>query len=111
MPSDEQVIPGWTGFNINMCEDVIPPVSRIGYHPVIDTILKRCTEIADRLQLQYATLVFDEAIYSKIQQVKWKNDNFYNRFIVRLGEFHVIMSFLSSNARIFQDGGLKVCDI
>ena len=80
MPSDEHVIPGWTGFNAIMCEDVIPPVSRIGYLPVIDasptefatihTILKRCTEIADRLQLQYATLVFNEAIYSNVQQVR-----------------------------------------
>lgn len=101
-----------------MCKDVIPSVSRIGYLPVIDasptefatihTILKRYTEIADRLQLQYATLVFDEAMYSKVQQVRRKNDNFYNRFIVRLGEFHVFMSFLSSTAKIFQDGGLKV---
>ena len=24
MPSDEHVIPGWTGFNAIMCEDVIP---------------------------------------------------------------------------------------
>ena len=77
LPSDEHVIPGWTGFNTIMCEDVIPPVSRIGYLPVIDasptefatihTILKRCTEISNRLQLQYATLVFDEAIYSKVE--------------------------------------------
>ena len=118
LPSDERIIPGWTGFSTIICEDVIPPVSRIGYLPVIDAsptefatihaISKRCTEIADKLQLQFATLVFGEAIYSKVQQVRWKNDNFYNRFIVRLGEFHVIMSFLSSIARIFQDGGLKV---
>jgi hypothetical protein len=60
------------------------------------------------LQLRFAILVFDEAIYSKVQQIRWKNDVFYNRFVVRLGEFHVIMSFLSSVARIFQDGGLKV---
>ena len=53
LSSDERVIPGWTGFNTIMCEDVIPSVSRIGYLPVINasptefatihTILKRCT--------------------------------------------------------------------
>ncbi len=121
LSSDDHIVPGWTGFNTILCEDVIPPVSRIGYLPIIDAsptefstihvILKRCTDIADTLQLRFATLVFDEAIYSKIQQVRWKNYAFYNRFIVRLGEFHVIMSFLSSIARIFQDGGLKVCHI
>ena len=70
--SDERVIPGWTGFNTTI-RDVIP-FFRIGYLPVFDasptefaaihTILKRWTEIADRLQLQYAALVFNEAIYS-----------------------------------------------
>jgi hypothetical protein len=120
VPSDDHIVPGWTGFNTILCKDILHPASRIGYLPVIDAsptkfstihaILKRCTEIADKLQLRFATLVFDEAIYSKVQQIRWpwKNDVFYNRFVVRLGEFHVIMSFLSSVARIFQDGGLKV---
>ena len=118
-PPNNCLLPGWTGFNTMLCEDVIPPISRIGYLPVIDAsptefstidaILKRCMEIANKLQLRFATLIFDEAIYSKVQQVRWKNDDFYNRFVVRLGEFHVIMSFLSSLSKIFQDGGLKVC--
>ncbi|CAB4001807.1 Hypothetical predicted protein [Paramuricea clavata] len=57
---------------------------RIGYLPVIDAsatefstihaILKRCTGIADKLQLRFATLVFDEAIYSKVQQIRLRND-------------------------------------
>ena len=118
IPSDDlPVLPGWTGFNTLLRKDNIPNISRVGYLPVIDvspteystinTILKRSTEIADKLQLQYATLVFDEAVYGKIQHVRWKNDTYYNRFIVRLGEFHAIMSFLSAVSKIFEDGGLK----
>ena len=35
------------------------------------------------------------------------NDSYYDRFILRLGEYHVIMSFLSTISKIFEDGGLK----
>ena len=118
IPSDDlPVLPGWTGFNTLLRKDNIPNISRVGYLPVIDAspteystinaILKRSTEIADKLQLQYMTLVFDKAVYAKIQHVRWKNDTYYNRFIVRLGEFHAVMSFLSAVSKIFEDGGLK----
>ena len=118
IPSDDlPVLPGWTGFNTLLRKDNIPNISRVGYLPVIDAspteystinaILKRSTEIADKLQLQYVTLVFDKAVYAKIQHVRWKNDTYYNRFIVRLGEFHAVMSFLSAVSKIFEDGRLK----
>ena len=94
VPSDNDTLPEWTGFNTQLREDSIPKVSRIGYLPVIDasqteystieTILER-SYIADKLQLRYATLVFDEAVYSKVQHVRWKNELFYDRFVVRLG--------------------------
>jgi hypothetical protein len=99
-------------------KESIPDTSGVGYLPVIDaspveystinTILKRSTEITDKLQLKYATLVFDEAVYAKIQHVRWENDSYCNRFIVRLGEFHAIMSYLSTVSKIFEDGGLKL---
>ena len=118
VPSDETVLPGWTGFNTILCQDHIPHVSHIGYLPVINapateystinTILRRSKEIADKLKLRYVTLVFDEAVYAKVQHVRWKNEGFLNRFIVQLGEFHTIMSFLSAILKIFEDGGLKV---
>ena len=53
-------------------------------------------------------LVFDEAVYAKVQHVRWKEETFFNRFVVRLGEFHTIMSYLSAMSKIFEDGGLKV---
>ena len=59
-------------------------------------------------------MVFDEAVYAKVQQVRWKEEAFINRFqrfVVRLGEFHyfhTIMTYLSAVSKIFEDGGLKV---
>ena len=116
----EEVLPGWTGFNTLLCK-YIPDVSRVGYLPVIDAspteyatinaILERSKEIADKLELRYAVLVFDEAVYAKVEQVRWKEEIFRNRFIVRLGEFHTIMTYLSATSKIFEDGGLKVYSI
>ena len=73
--SDESVLPGWTGFNTILCRDDIPEVLRIGYLPVIDappteystinTILKRSDDLANKLQLRYATLAFNKVVYAK----------------------------------------------
>ena len=118
LPLDNDILPGWTGFNTKLCENSIPVISRIGYLPVVDaspteystikTILERSYAITDKLQLRYATVGFDEAVYAKVQHVRWKSELFYNRFVVRLGEFHAVMSFLSAISKIFVDGGLRV---
>ena len=115
--TDETPLPGWTGFN-TMLHEEIPDVQSVGYLPVINAspteystikeILQRSKSIAEKLKLKYAVLVFDEAVYSKIQHVRWKEREYYDKFIVRLGEFHTIMSFLSALSKIFEDGGLKV---
>ena len=63
--SNDEVLPGWTGLNIMLCSNEIPDVSRVGYLPVIDafpTILAQSKEIADKLELKYAALVFDEGL-------------------------------------------------
>ncbi len=116
--SGESPLPGWTGFNTMLTETEIPKESRIGYLPVIDNspteystinaILEKGVDIANALQLDYIVMVFDEAVYSKVQQVRWKNEIFCNKLIVRLGEFHTIMSFLSAISKLFEDAGLKV---
>ncbi|CAB3997648.1 Hypothetical predicted protein [Paramuricea clavata] len=102
---------------LQMKNKELPHVSRVGYLPVIDaspteystinTMLTRSKEIADKLELKYAVLVFDEAVYAKAQQVRWKEETFFNRFVVRFGEFHTIMTYLSAMSKIFEDGGLK----
>lgn len=79
VPTDNNILPGWIGFNTILCKDDMHDVSRVGYLPVIDaspteystinTILKRSNDIANTLQLQYVTLVFDEAVYSEVHSI------------------------------------------
>ena len=70
-------------------------------------LLQRSSKIADELGLQYVSLVFDEAIYSKIQQIRWKV-TYMNRFVIRMGAFHMAMAFCGAIGKLFGDGGLKV---
>ena len=75
--SQMDVLPGWTGFNMLAQGLEIPPVSKIRYLPIVDgspseystlyTALQQSIKIADELSLEKVVLVFDEAIYAKIQ--------------------------------------------
>ena len=116
--SQMDVLPGWTGFNMLAQGLEIPPVSKIRYLPIVDgspseystlyTALQQSIKIADELSLEKVVLVFDEAIYAKIQQIRWKDERFISRFIVRLGDIHATMSFLSAIGKLFGDAGLQV---
>ena len=114
--SGSDILPGWTGYNTKIAVN-IPIVSKIGYLPVIDasptemstvhTILKRSLEIADELQLENIVVVFDQAIYCKAQQIRWQSDIFSKRIVIRLGDFHTVMSYLAVIGKRFQDSGLQ----
>ncbi|XP_070535408.1 uncharacterized protein [Ptychodera flava] len=114
---DIHPVPSWTGFNQEVSGNAVPPVSKIGYLPVIDasptdkstvnTILSRSVDIANKLCLPNIIVNMDEAIYSKAQEIRWQNEEYTNRIILRLGEFHTAMSFLSTIGKRFRDAGLE----
>ena len=66
------MLPGWTGYNTLLNSTTIPPLSKLGYLPVIDasptrmdtvyTILTQSVAIADSLELDSLVLVMDQAI-------------------------------------------------
>ena len=92
---DQCPLPGWTGFNTILVEvHEIPKESRVGYLPIINAnpteyptiyaILKRSVSIVDKLKLKYAVVVFDEGLYSKVQQVRGKEQTFYDKLVCAL---------------------------
>ena len=118
-----ELLPDWTGFNtlLSKSNNSAVNLSRIGYLPVIEgspteyttvyTVFTKSLDIAARLNLEYVVIVFDEAIYAKAQQIRWKNEIFMAKTILRLGDFHAVMSFCGAISRIFQDAGLRVCKL
>ncbi|XP_065658266.1 uncharacterized protein LOC136082771 [Hydra vulgaris] len=69
--------------------------------------LSESVDIINKLNLKYGVIVCDEAVYSKIQMVRWKEPEFSNRFVVRLGEFHTMMSFMTAIAKRFDGFSFK----
>lgn len=78
----------------------------------INAILKKSKEIANRLGyicILYVCLVFDESIYAKVQEVHWKEADYLNKCIVRLGELNdMAISFCGAIGKLFKDAGLRV---
>ena len=115
--SEACTIPGWTGFHTHLQNDSVLEKSAIHYLPVIEAsptemstvniILNRSLALADQLELEHIVLVFDQAIYAKVQQIRWKDANLTKRVVVRLGEFHTCMSFLAILGKRFADAGLR----
>lgn len=112
-----KALSGWTGHNTMLHRGVIPPQSSIGYLPVIDasptdldtvhTILTRSLEIADKLALKEIVLVMDQAIYATAQEIRWMNTTFMERLVLRMGEFHTAMAYLSCIGKRFRDAGFQ----
>ena len=71
------------------------------------TILTQSVAIADSLELDSLVLVMDQAIYSKAQLIRWQNDSFKERLVIRVGEFHTAMAYLGTIGKRFQDSGLE----
>ena len=114
---DGHILPGWAGYNTLLNSTTIPPVSKLGYLPVIDasptridtvyTILTQSVAIADSLELGSLVLVMDQATYPKAQQIRWQNDSFKERLFIRYGDFHTAMAYLGIIGKRFQDSGLE----
>jgi hypothetical protein len=110
-------LPGWTEYNKQIQQLECLPKSAIHYLPVIESsptelqtvnhILQESLKLADRLRLDAITVVFDQAIYSKAQQIRWQNPVLEKRLIVRMGEFHTVMCFLGVIGKRFKLSGLE----
>ncbi|KAG8181583.1 hypothetical protein JTE90_017332 [Oedothorax gibbosus] len=73
----------------------------------INTLLERSMIISNELKIDKLVIVMDQAIYSKDQQIRWQNDVFQKRFVLRLGEFYTTMAFLDAIGKRFRDAGFQ----
>lgn len=73
----------------------------------INTILVKSVKICTLLQQDSIVIVCDQAIYSKAQQIRWKDDHLMARTVIRMGKFHTSMNFLASLGKRFRYVGLQ----
>ena len=116
-------VPDWSGFNAALSLSKVPPVSRIGYLPVINQsptelatvhqVLKNAVNVAKQQGQDDIVVVVDQSIYAKAQELLWmaaveEPDKFGN-VVVRMGGFHVRGVMLAIIGKRFGDAGL--CDL
>ena len=115
--TENQTIPGWTGFNIKVRNEEQVSQDNIGYLQTIDApasnmstvfeVLSQSLKIKDSLRLNAIVVVFDPAIYAKAMEIKWKHSEHFKDVIVRMGAFHTICTLLGIIGKRFQDAGLR----
>ena len=81
--TENQTIPGWTGCNIKVRNEEQVSQDNIGYLQTIDApasnmstvfeVLSQSLKIKDSLRLNAIVVVFDQAIYAKAMEIKWKH--------------------------------------
>ena len=115
--AENQTISGWTGFNISVRNEVEVSKDNIGYLPTIDApatnmstvfeVLCQSLKIKESLKLNTIVVVFDQALYAKAMEIKWKHNEHFGDIILRMGAFHTICTLLGIIGKRFQDTGLR----
>ena len=77
--ADEDVKEGWTCFN-QRCSDTSPEVTSTGYMPIIqasahehdtlNTVVLKCLHVARKPGQQHVIITVDEALFSKLMELK-----------------------------------------
>ena len=98
--SEKQSVPIWTGFNILVRDEYEVAKDNLGYLPTINApatnmftvhqVLMRSIQIKETLNLQSITVVFDQALYAKATEIKWKHREQFKDVVLRMGVFHTI---------------------
>lgn len=113
--STDSILHGFTGFNISISSAL--PKSNLHYLPIIEAsptdmatvghILKEAVKMAETLLCPTVLVVFDQAIYSKAQMIRWTDQSLQDTLLPRLGEFHTLMCFLSAVGKRFECSGFE----
>ena len=111
-------IPSWTGFNIVVNTNLVVLKSSIRYLDCIDSpatdistiyqVMTKALSIIESLKLESIVCVFDQAIYSKAAEIKWREPEKFANCILMMGIFHLLMTYMSILNKRFADAGL--CD-
>ncbi|KAG1659185.1 hypothetical protein GQR58_022660 [Nymphon striatum] len=115
--STDQTVSSWTGFNIQVHNEVDVCQDVVGYLPTINApatelttvneVLQQSLKIKDALFLPAIVVVFDQALFAKAAEIVWKNAEKFQTIVLRLGTFHTICNLLSIIGKRFRDAGLQ----
>lgn len=112
-------IPGWSGFMEQATAELPFQKSFVGCLPFINappsnhdtilTVLLSASEKCESLHQRTCFVTFDQPLYFKAREIvsSYGEDSKLNNVVVRLGGFHLLMSFMGSIGYIMTGSGLK----
>ena len=108
--------PSWSGFNQTVVNQGLYDISRIEILPFVnhdpnqhDTIfsaLMYVQKLADKHKLGICPVTFDQPLYIKAAEIVQSSENI-NKVVVRLGGFHLVMSYMGAIGHIMSGCGLQ----
>ena len=73
-------------------------------YETLNTVIVRCKHIAEILGQEHVVLTADEALFSRLMELKWSQD--YSFLIPKLGGLHISMNFMKALGKHFKATGL-----
>lgn len=113
--SQQPVKRGWTHFN-QEASTTEHEQTTTGYMSIIlapaheydtlYTVVQRCKYVDEVNGQKFVALTVDEALYCRLMEFKWANDEIQKILIPRLGGLHTTMNFLKAIGHHMQSTGL-----
>lgn len=113
--SDPVRCPSWSGFNQTVCQrefgvsriDILPFINHDPNQPVtIYSALSFVQQLSVRYKLGAVSVTFDQPLYIKASEIVESSPDLTSIFI-RLGGFHLMMSYLGSAGHIMSESELR----
>lgn len=115
--TEDQSVSSWTGFNVKTSGNKSIQRDIVGYLPTINAaatqmstvhqVLLQVLKIKAQLDLEEIVCVFDQALYAKAMEIKWKNTEMFEKVFIRMGAFHTLCNLLSIIGKRFASAGLR----
>ena len=67
----------------------------------------RCMYISEQLGQTYTVITVDQALYFKLMDVTWCDDDYPEKLIVRMGGLHIAMNFLKTIGDHMEGSGIE----
>ena len=115
LPPDN-LTPRWSALNA-MVSTVNVNVTAVGYCPMIPkppnnysvvySITKTVQKIISKTSQVNTVITFDEAIYCKAKEIQWRFSDEFADTVIRMGGFHIAMTFLAVIGKTYEESGLE----
>lgn len=115
--TNNQSVSSWTGFNVKTSGNKGVQKDTVSYLPTINApatqlstvhqVLLMVLKIKAELDLEEIVCVFDQALYAKAMEIKWKNNEMFEKVVIRMGAFHTLCNLLSIIGKRFASAGLR----